>query len=869
MTTFRSLKSVVAAPESALQLGCALPRRLRPIAAAVAQLALIGGIGAGVAMHAAQAQTPAAATTQAYNIPAAALQEVLAQLGASSGLIIQYDAALLEGLRSQGVQGTFAPAVALQQALRGTGVEAVSQGGGAYALRAQPAQQVSAAHGQAEALTEVVVSSAISESDASSEYTGMYAPVGQSNTASRMDLRLQETPQSVSVITHQQIDELGLQTVDDVLLHTTGVTAATAAPGGGYQFTSRGFDITNMQVDGLQGSYRATGRGPFNASILDSSLYDRVEVVRGATGLVTGAGDPSAVVNMVRKRPGKTFAASASAAIGTWGHRRVTGDVSGALTADGRVRARVIGARRDTDSFVNYRSEDDTLLSGTFEVDVLPTTLLTFGHDYQATNQNGESNTGIPIYDSTGARVNVPRSTTVAPDWTYWDKRYNNSFIYLDHAFDNGWKAKIAYSHNKNTGNALVSGNGSTVPRLVTLINPDGSGWTVRPNMAANGYRYQDNAEINANGPFTLFGRTHQLSVGMSGTRSADTANTLDFASPQDYAVPNLYEWDGSAPEPTVVWTGAKTRTVTQQHGYFGSARFHVVDPLHVVVGGRLSSYKTYRDNYATTGALASTNARLDYKNELIPFVGLTYAFNPQLTAYASYTEIFKPQSYRDKNNNFLDPITGKNVEVGLKSELLDKRLNLNVALFEAKQDNLAVIDDSVPLNSLPDGGQAYLSKGKGNRSRGVEIEATGFLSRDWQVFAAYSNTKTEDGEGNTINTHIPRQMFKLGTSYRFGGALSGLSAASTVHWHGKRDMWTVGAGSGGLSLPGVGVLETPAHGSYTTVGVHLGYRINSYWQATLNINNLFDKQYYDNYVPFRAKYGAPRNAQLAVRYQW
>lgn len=844
------------------------------IAKALTQALLMAGVGMAVVHHdAVMAQAQEVAQTQQYAIAAGSLQQVLERLGSHAGLIIQYDAASLQGLSSPGVQGLLSPAAALKQALQGSGLEAVGQGEGVFSVREplEAAVQGAAATvgAKGDALQEVVVSAEISPTDASSEYTGMYAPVGQTDTATRMGLRLQETPQSVSVITHQQIDELGLQTVDDVLLHTTGVTASTAAPGGGYQFTSRGFDITNMQVDGLQGSYRATGRGPFNASILDSSLYDRVEVVRGATGLVTGAGDPSAVVNMMRKRPGKTFAASASVAVGTWSHRRVTGDFGGPLTEDGRVRGRIIAAHRQTDSFVNFRSEDDSLLSGTFEVDLAPRTLLTFGHDYQATNMDGESNTGIPLYDSTGARIDLPRSTTVAPTWTYWNKRYNNSFVYLDHAFDNGWKTKLAYSHNKNSGDALLSGNGSTIPRLVTVINPDGSGWSVRPNMAANGYRYQDNAEVNANGPFSLFGRTHQLSVGISGTRSADTAHTLDFDSPQDYNVPNIYNWDGSMPAPKVVWTGAKTRTVTQQFGYFGSARFHVADPLHVIVGGRLSNYKTYRENYNTSGVLASTNGRLDYSNQLIPFVGVTYAINPDYTAYASYSEIFKPQNYRDKNNNFLDPITGKNIELGLKAELLDKRLNFNVAVFEAKQDNLAVLDDSVPLNSLPDGGQAYKSTGKGNRSRGVELETTGFLSRNWQVFAAYSNTRTTNGSGEAINTHIPRQMFKLGTSYQFSGALSGLSAASTVHWHDKREMWTVGAGSAGLSLPGVGVLDTPPHGSYTTVGVHLGYRFNSYWQATLNINNLFDKQYYDNYVPFRAKYGPPRNAQLALRYQW
>ncbi|WP_168734264.1 TonB-dependent siderophore receptor [Pseudothauera nasutitermitis] len=798
---------------------------------------------------------PSSSASRHYAIPAGPLEAALNQFGQHAGILLSFPTTLTQGRSSPGLQGEYSVEAGLARLLSGTGLRAVRAEDGGYSLTALPGPL------EGTALDTVTVT-AQRERSAVTEYSGLYTASGPSTTATRLELDMQQTPQSISVITRQQIEDLGLQTIDDVLLHTTGVTAATAAVGGGYQFTSRGFNITNMQVDGLQGSYREAGRGPFNASVLDSVLYDRVEVVRGATGLITGVGDPSATINMIRKRPEKVFTGTLSAAVGSWDHRRLIADLSVPITEDGRVRARLIGAYKEADSFRKFRSDEQTTLSGTLEVDLTARTMLTLGHDFQRTDLDSESNTGLPLFDSNGKRIDVSRSKTVAPPWTYWNKRYSNTFVYLNHEFANGWKAKAAYSRNKNTGDAVITANRATA---LTYVNPDGSGIPIRPDLAANGYRYQDNFEIHANGPFTLFGREHQLTVGANGTRSRDTNHTMRFDSTADYWIPDIYDWDGGMPEPGVSRSGAKTRTLTRQHGLYTGARFNVSDPLKLIVGARLSSYKTERDNYNTAGQFTGTDAKLRNDDELTPFVGITYDLHPAFTVYASYAEIFKPQNYRDRNNDYLDPIVGDNVELGFKASLLQNRLKLNFAVFEAQQDNIAVIDDSVPVNSLPDGAQAYVSSGKGNKSRGFELEASGHVTRNWQIFAAYSDTITRDANGQTINTYIPRRMLKLGTSYQFNGALRGLSLASTVHWQDKRDMWTAGRT---LVIPGVGTVSA-RHASYAVVGLHAGYRINDQWQATLNINNLFDKKYYDNFVAFRAQYGAPRNAQLALRYQW
>lgn len=834
--------------------GLAVPSAASPAAQLAWQApAAMANMAAGVAAEdAAAAETVSPDIVRQYAIPPGPLSEVLTRFSSEAGVFVVGASDQARGKHSPGVQGAYSVQDGFAALLAGTGLVVFRQRDGSYSLHPAPASG-------ATTLSAVTVSERRIV-DPVTEGTGAYIATGPSTTATHLNMSLRETPQSISVITRQQMDDFGLDSMDEALLFTTGISVGTAAVGGGYQFVARGFNVSNIQVDGVQGSYREAGRGPFNPSVFDMVLYDRVEVVRGATGLVTGTGDPSATVNLVRKRPGKAFAASVAATAGSWDHRRLVADLSAPLTADGRVRTRLIGAYKAADAFRDFQSDRQTTASGTLEVDLTPATLLSVGHDFQATDLNGEANGGLPLFDSEGRRTHLPRSTSVAPSWTHWDKRYNNTFVSLSHVFANTWQLKAAYSRQKNTGDVLVTGAGTG-----QFVKPDGSGISLLTNLVANGYRHQDNLDIHATGPFTLFGRQHQLTIGANGTRSRDTSYTLRAENAPEYWIPNLYDWDGSMPEPGAVRTGAWTRTYTRQHGLYTGARFSLADPLHLIVGARLSNYRTYRHDYDSAGRYTGTHAVLRNKNELTPYAGITYDIGAGVTAYASYADLFKPQSYRDKHNDYLDPIVGSNIELGVKAALLNERVQVNVAVFKTEQDNLAVIDDSVPPNSLPDGGQAYVSSGPGNTSRGFELEASGEIVRGWQLFAAYSRTKTRDGAGTVINTYIPRQMFKLGTTYQLTGALAGLSVGSTVSWQSERDMWTAGRA---YSVPGVGP-RTASHASFALVGLHAGYRFDDHWQASLNVNNLFDKTYYDNFVAFRAQYGAPRNAQLTVRYQW
>ena len=227
------------------------------------------------------------------------------------------------------------------------------------------------------------------------------------NTATKLPLTLRETPQSLTVFTRQRIEDFNLITIAEVLQQTPGVTVQSY-DSNRTLFTARGFAINNFMFDGVPTNY-TTGAGG-NSILSDTSIYERIEVVRGASGLVTGSGNPSATVNMVRKRPTTAFQASTSLNVGSWDYRRAELDVAGPLTSGGRVRGRVVGAYTEKDSWVRFQQDRSPSVYGVLEADLTDSTRLRAGIDHLATHSDGGAWSAAPLFFSDGAPARLPRS---------------------------------------------------------------------------------------------------------------------------------------------------------------------------------------------------------------------------------------------------------------------------------------------------------------------------------------------------------------------------------------------------------------------------------------------------------------------------
>lgn len=196
------------------------------------------------------------------------------------------------------------------------------------------------------------------------------------STATGLSLSIKETPQSVSVVTRKMMDDRGMQTTADALQSAPGISV-TRSDTNRYSFSSRGFGIDNYQFDGL--TQPVLSPWAFGESNLDLVVFDRVEVVRGATGLMTGAGNPSAAVNYVRKRPLRDFAASGGISVGSWDFARGYADVSTPITEDGRIRGRIVGAYGKANSYTDLQDTKTRTLYGVVTADLMPGMELTGG----------------------------------------------------------------------------------------------------------------------------------------------------------------------------------------------------------------------------------------------------------------------------------------------------------------------------------------------------------------------------------------------------------------------------------------------------------------------------------------------------------
>jgi outer membrane receptor for ferric coprogen and ferric-rhodotorulic acid len=319
-------------------------------------------------------------------------------------------------------------------------------------------------------------------------------------------------------------------------------------------------------------------------------------------------------------------------------------------------------------------------------------------------------------------------------------------------------------------------------------------------------------------------------------------------------------------PDTVTGLSGSKGKT-RQKAGYLAT-RLSFTDRLHAVLGSRYGSWEeSSRDSYYNSQLqLTRVDATSQSQNDVwTPYAGLLYDLTPEYTAYVSYTDIFKPQSNRDSSRNYLDPVVGSNYELGLKGSLLEERLNLSTALFWSKQDNVAEIDDSVAPDPVT-GEEFYKSGGKGNKVNGFEAEVSGEILNGWNMTAGYTYTHSADGEKQRSNTNQPLNMFRLSTAYRLPGNWNALTVGGTVNW--QSDVYRtanrpVGRGANGRITTERTRINQDA---YTVVNLMSRYEFDKHLSASLNVDNLFDKKYYDNVGFYNGVYwGDPRTVTLSL----
>ncbi len=654
----------------------------------------------------------------------------------------------------------------------------------------------------------------------------------EAQSATKLGLTIKETPQSISVVSRALMDDFSLDDINAVLESTPGVTVEQIETDRTY-FKARGFEITNFLIDGL-GTPQTSGS---IQGTLDTAIYDRVEIVRGANGMMTGAGNPSATVNMVLKKPTYTTQAHASASYGSWNNKRVDIDFSTPINDEHAVRA--VFTKQDKESYLDRYETDKTVAYLAYEGKLTDDTLLSINYVNEQKDADSPLWGALPLYYTDGSATNYDDSTSTAADWSYWDNSAERVYVTLEQNLSATWVAKARYAHIKNEQNSEL---------FYVYGTPDketGLGLT----GYASRYDYKDTQDLfdlYASGKFELFSLEHDLSFGISQANMDFNDQSLyDYSTGNGFpAMPDLATWDGVIPEATLVDSPNGSDVQNTQRSAYISTRIKLAEPLSILAGVRYTDWETKGTAYSVV------QTRDD--SEVIPYIGTVYDFTESLSAYASYTETFVPQKELDINAEQLAPVIGKSAEVGLKAQLLDEQVFVTLAYFDAKQDGLAV---ALP-GSLPSDTRYYAADGI--NSDGFEIELSGRLTDDLSASISFSNLSIDGDE--LVKDYTPENQLKMAATYQVP-FIDGLTLGANYRWQDSISRVQV-------KDPAGNALATTKQDAYGILDLMATYEITQNVGVTFNVNNSSDEKYIHSLYWAQGYYGAPRNYSLSVNWQ-
>ncbi|MFV0477067.1 MAG: TonB-dependent siderophore receptor [Parahaliea sp.] len=667
-----------------------------------------------------------------------------------------------------------------------------------------------------------------SNNDVLIEEVLVYGEQQETNTATRLDLSVLETPQSVAVISLPQMQDFALNGVNELLRYTPGITVEAVETDRSY-YTARGFDVVNFQYDGIG--------VPFSAGLShgrqDTAVYEQVEVVKGAAGLITGLANPSATVNYIRKRPADELNGSVDLLAGDEERYRLQGDIS--VPVSDTVRGRLVAAKDKADSYLDRREEDVSLLYGVFDIELGSDTVVTLGYSKNKSDSSGSMSGALPLYYSDGSQTDYAVSTSTAADWAFRKVDSSQSFVELKHHLNENWSLTALLTYNDME---------MVAEELYVYGTPER---TTEMGLSGQAFRYeleeeQRIADVFVSGDFEFGGRQHALVIGLN---YAD----IDLFGQSYYDYTNGFpvldgDWaTGNTPRPDFVdydryTSGHKDE---QEHkSLYAATRLKLHEKLALLLGARYMKVDQKGYNYGTDVASDA--------EETVPYLGLTYDLTDDIAFYGSYSEVFTPQSFVATDFGTLGVAEGDNAELGVKVALNDGRATASLAVFQSNLENLGEFVEVV--------GGVNTYTGLDYETNGAEFELIGSVSETLNVSFGYTYLHEVIGDdGEDVRTYIPRKTLKLAAAWDVP-YINGLRLGGSLNWQDRI-----------YTEPAAGVRVE--QGGYTVINTFVRYQASRHLSLALNINNLGDKKYLNSLYWTQGFYAAPRQVEVSARWHF
>lgn len=629
------------------------------------------------------------------------------------------------------------------------------------------------------------------------DYSSFAATVGTKIPAS-----LREIPQSVSIITNRQVKDRNVDTFDQLARKTPGMRVLSNDDGRSSVY-ARGYEYSEYNIDGLPAQMQS-----INGTLPNLFAFDRVEVMRGPSGLFDSSGEMGGIVNLVRKRPTKAFQGHMAAGFGTHKQYKAEADVSGSLNSDGSVRGRVMAQTVGASPRPAEKNNRHETFYAAADWDINPDTVLGAGYLYQ--QRRLAPYNGLPA-DADGKLPSLPQHVFVGADWNKFKMHSHDVFADLKHYFGNGGYGKVGmrYSDRKADSNYTFAGS-----KLNNAGKADvaGLGTDIKQKAFA--------VDASYSRPFALGNTANEFVIGADYNRFRSTNEQGRSTVANNIALDSFH----STPYVSLI-QNARAGTSGYKHtldtgnldkfGVYGKSVFHPADGLSLIGGGRLGHYKIESGDGKTLHKASRT--------KFTGYAGAVYDIDGSNSLYASFSQLYTPQTDLDADGKLLKPRQGNQFEVGYKGSYMDDRLNTRVSFYRLKDKNAAA-----PLN--PNNKKTrYAALGK-RVMEGVETEISGAITPKWQIHAGYSYLHSQiktaaNSRDDGIFLLMPKHSANLWMTYQVTPDL------------------TIGGGVNAMS--GITSSAGMHAGGYATFDAMAAYRFTPKLKLQINADNIFNRHYY------------------------
>ncbi|MGR5498006.1 TonB-dependent siderophore receptor [Vibrio diabolicus] len=698
----------------------------------------------------------------------------------------------------------------------------------------------------------VVVSALIAGHASATESTSQHETItvlGETyrNTATKTVLEPEETPQAITVITKDDMDLRGVNSVSEALRYAPGVN--TELRGGAVSrldlFNIRGFiNYTNF-YDGLPLLYNGWNLQPQ----VDSVALEQIEVFKGPTSVLYGNIPPGGMVNIIAKAPQSTPSHSVSISTGTNSLKKLTFDTTGQI-GDSNVDYRIIGLAKQRDGQADTSEDERYVLAPSFNWQATESTLVNVNVYYQNDPSAGIYTTvpasGSVIDNPLGSMS--PSTYLGDEDWNTYEREVLMMGYKVQHDFNNNWqflqnaRYMTADAYQENTYNGALEADNRTVGRNAYLTDEKSKSFVIDNQLS--GYVKTGNFEHNL-----LFGLDYQYLD--SDVKYKDT---LGYSITQDIFNPDHNSIDRNA----LNFQYKQNLDIkTKQIGVYLQDQVRY-DQLVMIAGLRWDKYDSNTDGVSDyLGTISNSKEELDDTNVSFRVGGL-YELDFGLSPYLTYSESFEPIAGADATGKAFEPSTGHQWELGFKYAPLPSDISGNLAFFHITKKNAILTDPNNPYAPNYQAGEVV--------SQGIELEAKWQATAQADFTLGYTYTDMEITEDSYYNQEgktpvwVPEQTASLWANYFFEGNLSGLRTSAGVRYVGEAQI----DAQNSEKVPDYTLFDLAASYDFSTVSESMKGA-----SVTLSASNLFDKEYYSCYDKNNCWFGAERSIEAKLEYNF